>query len=40
MLALGTPARVVRPLSDAELKFLRVNAANYVSYAAQYLSKT
>jgi carbonic anhydrase/acetyltransferase-like protein (isoleucine patch superfamily) len=39
MLALGTPARVVRPLSDAELKFLRVNAANYVSYAAQYLSE-
>jgi carbonic anhydrase/acetyltransferase-like protein (isoleucine patch superfamily) len=39
MLALGTPAKVVRPLSDAELKFLRVNAASYVSYAARYLER-
>jgi gamma-carbonic anhydrase len=36
MLALGTPARVVRPLTDAELRFLRENAANYVGYASLY----
>jgi carbonic anhydrase/acetyltransferase-like protein (isoleucine patch superfamily) len=36
MLVLGTPARAVRPLTDAELQFLRENAANYVGYANLY----
>ncbi len=36
MLVLGTPARAVRPLTDAELRFLRENAANYVGYANLY----
>jgi carbonic anhydrase/acetyltransferase-like protein (isoleucine patch superfamily) len=35
-LALGAPARVVRPLTDAEVASLRVSAAHYVEYAAQY----
>lgn len=39
MLVLGTPARVVRPLTDAELAFLRDNAANYVGYANLYGAK-
>ena len=38
MLVLGTPARVIRPLTDAELTFLRENAANYVGYANLYRS--
>ncbi len=35
-LALGSPARAVRPLKDAELISLRESAAHYVSYAALY----
>jgi gamma-carbonic anhydrase len=36
MLVLGTPAKAVRPLTDAELQFLRENAANYAGYASLY----
>jgi len=35
-LVLGTPARVVRPLTDAELDHLRASAAHYVEYADAY----
>jgi carbonic anhydrase/acetyltransferase-like protein (isoleucine patch superfamily) len=35
-LAMGQPARVKRALTDAELKFLRESAANYVGYASLY----
>jgi carbonic anhydrase/acetyltransferase-like protein (isoleucine patch superfamily) len=35
-LALGSPAKVKRALTDAELKFLRESAANYVGYASLY----
>ena len=36
VLALGSPARVVRSLTDEEIKFRRVHAAQYVSLAAQH----
>lgn len=36
MLALGSPAKAVRPLKEAELASLRESAAHYVSYAAMY----
>ena len=36
MLALGSPAKVIRPLRDAELASLRESAAHYVGYAALY----
>lgn len=35
-LALGSPARAVRPLKEAELAPLRESAAHYVGYAALY----
>lgn len=35
-LALGSPARVVRPLTDAERAGLRDNAENYLTYAARH----
>jgi len=35
-LVLGTPARVVRPLTDAELQHLRASAAHYVEYAGAH----
>jgi len=35
-LVLGSPGKVVRPLSDAELERIRSSASNYVAYAAQY----
>src|SRR5262249_36607887 len=35
-LAMGSPAKVVRPLRREELEHLRQSAANYVGYAASY----
>lgn len=35
-LAVGSPAKVKRPLSDAEREWLKASAQNYVGYAAQY----
>jgi len=35
-LVLGSPARVKRPLTDAELAHLAVSAERYAGYAAQY----
>lgn len=37
-LILGSPARVVRPLSDRELDFLRLSALQYVETAKNYFS--
>ncbi len=36
MLVMGAPARVKRGLTDEEIAALRVSAARYVGYAAQY----
>jgi len=36
MLALGSPAKPVRPLSDAERSMMRVSAAHYFDIAAVY----
>ena len=36
MLALGSPARAVRPLKEAELASLRESAEHYVGFAAMY----
>jgi len=38
-LALGSPARIVRPLTDSELERIRSSAANYVGYAERYRSQ-
>jgi carbonic anhydrase/acetyltransferase-like protein (isoleucine patch superfamily) len=35
-LVLGSPGKVVRPVSDEELERLRSSAANYVDYARRY----
>jgi carbonic anhydrase/acetyltransferase-like protein (isoleucine patch superfamily) len=35
-LVLGAPARVKRPLTDAEVEQLRASAVRYAGYAAQY----
>jgi gamma-carbonic anhydrase len=35
-LVLGSPARVLRPLTDEELERIRSSAANYVEYARRY----
>lgn len=35
-LVMGTPARVKRPLTDAEVAHLRESASHYVDYAARY----
>ena len=37
-LALGSPARVVRALTEAEVEFLHQSARNYVGYASLYLA--
>ena len=36
MLIVGTPARVVRPLTDAEKAGLRLSAAHYADKSAHY----
>jgi carbonic anhydrase/acetyltransferase-like protein (isoleucine patch superfamily) len=36
VLALGAPAKVVRPLTDEEIRFRRVHAQSYVEYAERY----
>ena len=36
VLAIGSPARVVRPLTEPEIQFRRMHAAAYVEYAAQH----
>ena len=38
-LALGNPAKVTRPLRDAERAWLVQSAANYVGYAHDYRAK-
>lgn len=38
MLIVGVPARVVRPLSDAELAAIRQSAAGYAAKAAEFAS--
>ena len=38
MLALGSPAKVVRPLREDELTYLRQSAAHYATLAATYLA--
>ena len=35
---LGNPARIVRPVKDEELAWIRESAQNYVAYASQYLA--
>ena len=37
-LALGSPARVKRPLNDQEVAWLKESASNYVHYARQYMT--
>ena len=37
-LILGTPARVKRPLTDAELDWIKTSAQNYVHYAHLYVA--
>jgi len=37
-LALGSPARVKRPLSEKELAWIKESANNYVRYARQYVT--
>ena len=36
-LVLGSPAKVKRPVTDQELKWIKESADNYVTYANQYL---
>lgn len=38
-LALGSPARVRRPVTDAEVEWIRRSAASYVGYARTYLAE-
>ncbi|MFM1847213.1 MAG: hypothetical protein RL417_687 [Pseudomonadota bacterium] len=38
-LVLGVPAKVVRPLTPAEIESIRVNAAHYVEVSAEYRSQ-
>jgi carbonic anhydrase/acetyltransferase-like protein (isoleucine patch superfamily) len=38
-LAMGSPARVKRPLTPAEVAHLKASADNYVRYARQYLAE-
>ena len=33
----GNPARALRPMRDAETKYLKISAANYVALAAHYM---
>jgi len=37
-LALGSPARIKRPLSEKELAWIKESASNYVRYARQYMT--
>jgi gamma-carbonic anhydrase len=37
-LALGSPARVKRPLNEQEVAWLKESASNYVRYARQYMT--
>ena len=37
-LALGSPARIKRPLSEKELAWIKESAHNYVRYARQYVT--
>lgn len=37
-LALGSPARVKRPLTEKELAWIKESAGNYVRYARQYMT--
>lgn len=37
-LVIGSPARVTRPLREAELAWLKESAQNYVSYARDYMT--
>lgn len=37
-LALGTPARVKRPLNEKEIAWIKESAQNYVRYARQYMT--
>jgi len=37
-LALGSPARVSRPLNEKEIAWLKESANNYVQYARQYMT--
>ena len=37
-LVLGTPARVKRPLTEDELKWIKESALNYIRYAQYYIS--
>jgi bacterial transferase hexapeptide repeat protein len=38
-LYMGSPAKAVRPLTDAEKEHLRYSAAHYARLAAQYLAE-
>ena len=38
-MALGSPAKVVRPLTDIEKTFIRLSAANYAELAKKYKSQ-
>jgi len=38
-LIVGSPARVIRPLTDAEKASLRVSAAHYAEKAAHYATR-
>jgi carbonic anhydrase/acetyltransferase-like protein (isoleucine patch superfamily) len=39
-LILGSPAKVKRPVTDEELRWIRESAENYVRYARQYTADT
>ncbi len=38
-LVLGAPAKVVRPLTDAEIRFIDESASRYVAYGADYYGR-
>lgn len=38
-LVLGIPAKVVRPLTEAEIESIKVNAAHYVEVSREYLAQ-
>ncbi|MGY6771485.1 gamma carbonic anhydrase family protein [Gallibacterium sp. ZY190522] len=37
-LYLGSPVKMIRPLTEEESKFLRISAQNYIDTAADFLS--
>lgn len=39
MLAVGVPAKVIKPVSEAQKKWIRDNAAEYAELSGRYLSK-